>query len=85
MNAVFGAPINRPVNQSRILAGIRNRPANELHLAINILVRITKLPGAIARLMAGPPMSERQRYNRNVAEVRARSYEGLASAWFRPH
>lgn len=84
MNAVFGAPINRPVSQSRILAGIRNGLANELRLAMEILARITKLPGAIARLMAGPSMSERERFNYAATDARARSLRVLASSgWIR--
>ncbi len=85
MSAVIRASTNRPANQSRLLAGIKNEPVDESNLATNILARITKLPGAIARLMAGPPTSERERYNQTVAEARARSFEGLASSWFRPH
>ena len=84
MNAVFGEPINRPASQSEIPAEIRIGSAYELNLAKNILARITQLPGAIARLLAGPPMSERERYNQTVAEARWRTLEGLTSAWFRP-
>lgn len=39
----------------------------------NIPAHMAKLPGAIARLMAGPPMSERDRYSRDVAEAQGRS------------
>ena len=70
MNAIFGA--------------VNNGPAKDVNLAKNIWARTAKLPGAIARLVAGPPMSERERYHRNVAEVRGRTLEGLPSAWFRP-
>ena len=44
----------------------------------NIPAGIAKLPGAIARLIAGPPMSERDRFQHDVAEARARS------DWLRP-
>ena len=84
MNVVIGAPINQPPNQSKTLAEIRIGPAYGSNLAKNILARITKLPGAMARLVAGPPMSERERYNQTVAEARARNLEVLAGAWFRP-
>ena len=84
MNAVFGTHINRSTNQSKMLAGLRIGSANELNLARNIFARVTKLPAAIAHLVAGPPMSEKERCNQRVAEARARNLEGLASAWFRP-
>jgi len=84
MNAAFGAPIKLPASRSKILAAKRIESANELNLAETILARITKLSGAIARLVTGPPMSEQERYKQTVAEVRARALEGLASAWFRP-
>ena len=51
--------------------------------AKNISTRITKLPSAILQIIAGPPMSERDRYNRDVAEARAKTYPGLAGAWIR--
>ena len=84
MNAVSGASINQPTNRSKILAAMTTGTANELNLAKNILARITKLPGAMARLVAGPPISERERYNQTVAESRARNLEGLARAWWWP-
>ena len=84
MFAVLGAPINLPASQSKILAGIKIRPVYGSNLAKNILARITNLAIAIARLVVGPAMSERERYNQTVAEARARNLEGLASAWFRP-
>ena len=43
-----------------------------------IPAHMTKLPRAIARLMTGPRMSERDRYDRDVAEARVRS------DWLRP-
>jgi hypothetical protein len=58
--------------------------AQRLNLAKSILPRTTKLPGVIARLIAGPPMSERERYNRNVVEARAMAFGGLGGAWCRP-
>ena len=85
MNAVFGASIKLPANQSKILAAIRFGSANELSLAKNILARITKLPGAMAGMVAGPSMSERARYSQKLAETRVSNLEGLASAWCRPH
>ncbi len=81
MNAGFGAAIARPVSQSRILAGIRIGPADDLNLAKNILARVRKIPGAIARLMAGPPRSERERFNHEVTAARARTIEGISSGW----
>ncbi len=83
MNAGFGAAIARPVSQSRILAGIRIGPADDLNLAKNILARVRKIPGAIARLMAGPPRSERERFNYEVTAARARAIEGISSGWIR--
>ena len=38
-----------------------------------IPARVVKIPGAIARLIAGPPMSERDWFKQNVAEARTRS------------
>ena len=46
------------------------------------VTRMTMLRKAIARMVAGPPMSERERYNQTVVEARARNLEGVASAWF---
>ncbi len=43
-----------------------------------IPARVAKLPGVIARLMTGPPMSERERFQRNLLEARTRS------DWLRP-
>ena len=51
-----------------------NRPVSTK----NIPAHMAKLPGAIARLMAGPPMSERDRYDRDLADARGRS------DWLRP-
>ena len=48
-------------------------PAHEMNSAGNIFAQMTKLPGAITRFLAGPPMSERTRFRQNVAEARARS------------
>ena len=70
MNAVFGAPINLPANQYKPLAGIKIGSPNEMKLVKNILVRVANLPGGIAHLITGPPMSERERYNQTVAEAR---------------
>ena len=36
----------------------------------NIFAQIMKLPGAVGRLIAGPPMSDRDRFKQNVAEAR---------------
>ena len=83
MDAVFGTAIEQPVSQSRILAGIRIGTAYDLNLTKNIFATTMKLPVAIAPLLAGPPMSERERYNQTVAEVRVRT-AGLTSAWFPP-
>lgn len=84
MNPVFSAPINRPENHFKLLAEIRTGTANESNPVKNILARITKLHGAVTHLLAGPPMSERERYKQTVVEARARNLEGLASAWFQP-
>ena len=84
MNPVFSAPINRPENQFKLLAEIRLGTANESNPAKIFLARITKLPEAMARLVAGPPMSERERYKQTVVEARAKNLEGLARAWFQP-
>ena len=84
MSAAFSAPINPPASQSKVLAGIRTGSANGLDRAKNILARFTKLPGAVAHLVAGPPMSERERYKQKVAEARARNLEGLVGGWFQP-
>ena len=58
-------------------------PADDLNLAKNILARVRKIPGAIARLMAGPPRSERERFNYEVTAARARAIEGISSGWIR--
>ena len=84
MSAAFSAPINPPASQSKVLAGIRIGSANGLDRAKNILARFAKLHGAVTHLLAGPPMSERERYNHKVVEARARHIEGLASVWFPP-
>ena len=76
MNAVTGATINRPANRSRSIAGIRDRKSEELNRANNIMARLTTLPGSIARLLAGPPMTERERYEYAVAESRT-----LTGSW----
>ena len=55
-----------------------NNPTN------NTIIRFKMLPKAIARMVAGPPMSERGRYTQAVAEARTSTYEGLASTWCRP-
>lgn len=44
----------------------------ELNPAVNIFTRVMTLPGAIARLVAGPPMTERERFNYNLAVARTR-------------
>ncbi len=83
MNARFGAAIARPASQSRILAGIRGGPADDLNLAQSILAGVGKIPGAIARLMAGPPKSEGERSNCEVTAAQARNIEGISSGWIR--
>ena len=47
-------------------------PANGSTFPKNISAAFVKLPGAIARLMAGPPMTDRLRFKQNLAEARAR-------------
>ena len=84
MSAAFSAPINPPASQSKVVAGIRIGSANGLDRAKNILARFAKLHGAVTHLLAGPPMSERERYKQRVAEARARNLEGLAGCWFQP-
>ena len=81
MNKVIGIPINFPANNSKKFLGIRFLSA---YRDKNVGARITNLGAAIGRLLAGPPMSEQEKFNRTVAEARARSFEGLASAWFKP-
>jgi len=39
----------------------------------NIPAQMAKLPGAIARLIAGPPMTDHLRFKQNLAEARARN------------
>ena len=50
----------------------------------NALTRLTMLSKAISRMVAGPPMSDRGRYNQNVTEARTRNFVTLAGAWFQP-
>ncbi len=83
MNAGFGAAIARPVSQSRILAEIRIGPADDLNLAKNILGGVGKIPGALERLMAGPPKSEVERSYYEVTAAQARNIEGISSGWIR--
>ena len=84
MSAAFSAPISPPASQSKVLAGIRIGSADGLDRAKNILARFAKLHGAVTHLLAGPPMSERERYKQTVVEARARNLEGLAGCWFQP-
>ena len=55
--------------------------APKMKPAKHMSTRMTKLPGAILRLIVGPPMSERDRYNRDVAEARGRDLVGPTGSW----
>lgn len=52
--------------------------ANHLVFDKAIFTRMAKLPGAIVRLMGGPPTTERQRFRQNALEARTRSQ------WLKP-
>ena len=56
----------------------KNGPGDLPVIDRNILSRMAKFPGGIARLMAGPPMTEQDRFNQNLVEARGRS------DWLRP-
>ena len=59
-------------------SSIRVRTVNERNFAKFLLTQAKEIPAAMVRLMAGPPMTERERFNQNVAEARTRS------EWLRP-
>ena len=84
MSAAFSALINPSASQSKVLAGIKIGSANGLDRAKNVLARFTKLHEAVTHLVAGPSMSERERYKQTVLEARARNLEVLAGCWFQP-
>ena len=48
-------------------------PANGSTFTKNISEGFVKLPRAIARLIAGPPMTDHLRFKQNLAEARARN------------
>ena len=58
---------------------IRVGTVGEQYFAKFLLAQAVGFPEAMVRFMAGPPMTERERFNRNVAEARTRS------DWLRPH
>ena len=66
------------MNQKQGPTVTRAESANRSVFTNEIPARVAKLPGAIARLMTGPPMSERERFQRNLLEARTRS------DWLRP-
>ncbi len=57
---------------------IRVGTASEQSFAKFLLTQAVGIPEAMVRFMAGPPMTDRERFNRNVAEARTRS------DWLRP-
>lgn len=52
---------------------IKFGPANGSAITRNISVGLVKLPGAIARLIAGPPMTDQSKFKQELAEARARN------------
>ena len=77
MNSVLEAPTNLPRNQARVLAGIRK-------LSGNYLLRMTRLSSAVAHVVAGPPMSDRARYNQSLVEARTKNLDVFTDAWCWP-
>ena len=57
---------------------IRVGTVGEQSFAKFLLTQAVGIPEAMVRFMAGPPMTERERFNRNVAEART------SSDWLRP-
>ena len=49
------------------------RPANRPADAKTISIRLANLQGAIARFIAGPPMTEQSRFKYELANARARN------------
>ena len=61
------------MNRNRGPQAIKVRSAQEWIFIKKLLAQTTELPQAMLRLLAGPPMTERERFNRNVAEARSRT------------
>ena len=57
---------------------IRVGTVGEQNFAKFLLAQAVGFPEAMVRFMAGPPMTERERFSRNVAEART------SSDWLRP-
>ena len=58
---------------------IRVGTVGEQNFAKFLLAQAVGFPEAMVRFMAGPPMTEQERFQQNVAEARTRS------DWLRPH
>ena len=54
-------------------SSIRVGTVNERKFAKFLLTQAAAIPEAMVRIMAGPPMTERERFNYNIAEARIRS------------
>ena len=52
---------------------IRVGTANEQRFAKFLLAQAVGLPEAMVRIMAGPPMTEQERFSQKVAEARIRT------------
>ena len=72
------------LRQTGILAAMKNASAHVLVSGRVVLSMMARPLMALHRLLAGPPMSERGRFNYAVTEARSRTHYGLTSAWFRP-
>ena len=46
---------------------------NERKFAMFLLTRAVEIPEAVVRFMAGPPMTERERFKQQVTEARIRT------------
>ncbi len=60
-------------------SSIRVGTVSEQRFAKFLLTQAVGISNAMMRFMAGPLMTERARFNRNVAEARTRS------DWLKPH
>ena len=54
-------------------SSIRVGTASEQRFAKFLLAQTKAIPDALVRLMAGPPMSERERFHHNAAVARIRT------------
>lgn len=85
MNPALVAHTKLPANQTNFLtASMKISSVHGLILAMSFRTGLTKLSGAIGRMVAGPPMSEQARYNQSLVEVKTRRLEGLTGSWIRP-